>query len=115
MPNTRQLRQKDLEEIYTGPQINSGEKFAQTFTAITITMMYSSGIPLLYLIATISLFWSFWFNKVMLVRWYSRTYEFNEQLPIDSMRFIKFAFLMHFLCGGVQLSKSNILQEKDVH
>ena len=27
-PNTRQLRQKDLQALYTGPQIESGEKFA---------------------------------------------------------------------------------------
>ena len=78
-------------------------------------MMYSSGIPLLYFIATLSLFWSFWFNKIMLMRWYQKTMEFNEQLPIASMRFMKFAFLMHFLCGGYQLSKSNILQEENVH
>lgn len=51
----------------------------------------------------------------MLIRWYQKTYEFNEELPIKSMHLMKFAFLMHFLCGGYQLSKSNILQEDDVH
>ena len=114
-PNTRQLRQKDLQALYTGPQIESGEKFAQTFNIISITLMYSSGLPALYAIAFVSFAFAYWFDKVMLMRYYQRTTEFNEELPIKSMVFMKFAFACHFVFAAWQLYKSDILNNENIH
>jgi hypothetical protein len=80
--NTKQVRQKDLETLYTGPQIEAGEKFAQTFNSISVCLMYSTGLPILYAISFIFFLVAYSFNKVMLLRFYQTTYEFNEQLPI---------------------------------
>ena len=42
---------------------------------------------------------SYWFNKIMLMRYYQKTYEFNEILPIKSMRLLKLAYFMHVIAG----------------
>lgn len=85
IPNTKNLRKSDLHKLYTGPQIESGEKFAQMFVSICVCFMYSLGLPILYPIVALAMVVSYWFNKIMLMRFYQRTYEFNETLPMQSM------------------------------
>ena len=77
-PNTKQLRQKDLQVIYTGTQIEAGEKFAQLYNSILICFAYSSAMPILYPISCMAMAFAFWFNKIMLMRYYQKTNEFNE-------------------------------------
>jgi len=55
------------------------------FVSICICLMYSLGLPILYPICFIAMAASYWFNKIMLMRFYQRTYEFNETLPMQSM------------------------------
>lgn len=76
--NSKQIRQKDLEKLYTGPQIEAGEKFAQMFNSISICLMYSTGLPMLYCISFLFFFFAYWFDKIMLLRYYQTTFEFNE-------------------------------------
>ena len=103
IPNTKFLRKSDLHKLYTGPQIESGEKFAQMFVSICVSFMYSLGLPILYPIVALAMIVSYWFNKVMLMRFYQRTYEFNETLPMQSMQMMKVAFIAHFAVGIVKL------------
>jgi len=110
-PNSKQMRQSDLQDIYTGPQIEAGEKFAQTFNVITICLMYSVGLPILYFIATISFIVAYWFNKAMLMRYYQKTYEFNELLPLKSQSFMKLGICLHLCLSIAKISNGKLLQE----
>jgi hypothetical protein len=100
IPNSKKMRQKDLQELYTGPQIKAGEKFAQMFTALTITLTYSTGLPLMYFILTLYYLFAYWFNKIMLMRYYQKTYEFNESMTINSISSFKFAIFIH-MCTSI--------------
>jgi len=51
----------------------------------------------------------------MLMRYYQRTTEFNQELPIKSMVFMKFAFACHFVFAAWQLYKSDILNYQNIH
>ena len=46
------------------------------------------------------------------MRFYQRTYEFNETLPMQSMQMMKVAFIAHFAVGIVKLYMGkNILEQ----
>jgi ABC-type uncharacterized transport system permease subunit len=74
------------------------------FVSICICMMYSLGLPILYPICFVAMAASYWFNKITLMRFYQRTYEFNETLPMQSMKMMRLAITVHFVLGIVQLS-----------
>jgi len=109
VPNTKKIRQADLEKLYTGPQIEAGEKFAQMFTSMSITLMYSCGLPVLYMISFVFFVVAYWFNKIMLMRYYQKTYEFNDELPIKSIHFLKFGTGLHFVMTIIQLGNRKLL------
>jgi hypothetical protein len=77
--------------------------------------MYSLGLPILFPILAVAMIISYWFNKVMLMRFYQKTYEFNEDLPMASMEIMKLAFLAHFMIGAVKLSMGKQILDDDDH
>jgi len=45
----------------------------------------------------------------MLLKYYQKTTEFNESLPIESMSLIQIALFAHFVIGLIQLSNYDII------
>lgn len=60
---TKKLTQDDLIKLYTGPEFLVEMRYASIINVILITMMYSSGLPVLYLSAIIHLFLLYWIDK----------------------------------------------------
>jgi hypothetical protein len=90
--------------------MEAGEKFAQTFNAISIYLMYSIGLPILYSLAILFFVVAYWFNKIMLMRYYQKTFEFNEQLPISSTYYMQWGILLHIVNVVIKLSNKHLLQ-----
>ena len=66
-------------------------------------------MPLLYPIGTLFFFLTYWFDKVSLMRYYQKTKEFNEELPISSVKLFKYAIIIHFMLSGFLYSSSGML------
>ena len=56
---TRQLSQEDYENVNTGPDTEMEVKYANILVVTYVTMLYGSGIPILYLIAACFFFATF--------------------------------------------------------
>jgi len=112
-PNSKKLRQVDLERLYTGPQIQAGEKFAQMLNALTICLTYSAGIPLMYFIMVIFFVVAYWFNKMMLMRYYQITFEFSEVMPMKAILYLKYGILLHILVSIWMFSNPSLLQHQE--
>ena len=74
-------------------------------------MMFSTGMPLLYLLAAIFFTVLYWVYKFLLLKFYMRTSRFNEGLPISATSTAKFALLFHVIFGGYMVTNSTILPE----
>ena len=72
--------------------------------------MYSSGLPILYPISFVFFVTAYWFNKIMLMRYYQKTYVFNEELPIMSMKYMKFGIVLHFIVSVLKLKNYKLLE-----
>lgn len=84
-PRTKKFKQKELNELYSGTEIEIGFKLAYVYTFIFVCLMYSYGIPILYLITFVYFAITYWFEKLWLLRFYKKTREFDEKLPIKSL------------------------------
>ena len=106
---SKQLLQEDLNELYTGKQISSHYVYAQLFTYLYCIMMFSTGMPLLYLFGAIFYTIFYWFYKCMLLKDYTRTNKINEELPITTTSYVTVAVYLHVMIGGYMITNSSIL------
>ncbi|CDW82913.1 UNKNOWN [Stylonychia lemnae] len=56
----------EYENIYTGPEFLMEFRYSSILTQLYIILMYSPGMPILYLIAFFSFFLTYWFDKFFL-------------------------------------------------
>lgn len=102
--NTKLVLQSDVNLLYTGDQIASHYVYAQNYTYLCVVLMYSSGLPLLYPFAALFYCVLYWVYKGLLLKYYARTTKFNEEIPIQSMAWVKFGLVMHLFIGSIMLS-----------
>ena len=74
-------------------------------------MMFSTGMPLLYLLAAIFYTVLYWVYKFLLLKFYMCTSRFNEGLPISATSTAKIALLFHVVFGGYMVTNSTILPD----
>lgn len=68
--HTRKKTRKEYIDLYTGPQFNIGMRYSQILTTIFAVLIYSSGIPLLYLCCFVFFLITYWIDKWLILRLY---------------------------------------------
>ena len=64
---------------------------------IFISLAYATAMPIFYFISLVYFDLTFKYEKVCLVKVYSRTKIFSEELPVLSMKLTKFAIIINIL------------------
>jgi hypothetical protein len=77
-------------------------------------MTHSSGMPVLYIIGFINYFLTYWIYKILLVKHYSKTVAFNEDLPLLSINYIRIGIGFHLIEGAVVFSNSKIISDAQI-
>lgn len=106
--NTKQVLQADLEELYTGEEVDGSTLYTNFMIQMLITFTYCGGLPVLYFIAFfnyISLYWSY---KFLFLKYYRKTTDFNEGLPMYITQYIKAAVGLHFIVTFFMLTNRDI-------
>ena len=62
---TRKVIQTDYENVYMGPEFTLDSRYAQTLTVIFTIFMYSSGLPILYMIGFVYFLFTYWVDKIL--------------------------------------------------
>jgi hypothetical protein len=106
---TRKLTQTDLNALYTGSQIPSHYIYAQNFTYLWCVLSYSGGMPILYPIGALFFFILYWILKFMLLKYYSRTTSFTEELPLFSTKFMIVGLVLHGIAFVFMVSNTALL------
>ena len=68
--NTKQLTQDDLETLYTGEKFEGDKSISRMTSTLLVCLAFSSGMPILYVIAFAFFFITYVTNKVMLMQYY---------------------------------------------
>ena len=71
--------------------------------------MYSSGIPVLYLVAFLFYTVLYWVYKFLLIKFFQKTSKSNENLAVKSMSYLKYGIVIHMIIGGLMYINISIL------
>ena len=85
------------------------------FTYIYVSIIYSYGMPILYPICAFNFILAYWIEKTYLLRFYQKTKEFDQDLPIRSISLIKYVIFLHYLMSCMFCFMSSFLDTLPVY
>lgn len=109
---TKKLTQEDYEKINTGDPVQWDYKFANLLTILFLTMLYGSGIPIMYIIAFVYFFVTYWVDKWLIFYNHRKPNEFGEKMTLKVLSNFKYAVFLHVLGSLFMYSNNNILPQK---
>ena len=62
---TRQVLQEDYEQMNSGSEFTLDSRYASALTTIFMVMMYSPGMPMMYVIGFAYFFITYWTDKAL--------------------------------------------------
>ena len=91
------MAQSDYEKMYIGPVFNLQIREAQLMSLVFLTMTFGAGMPLVYFIAVVTVFVSFWVDLYLLINFYSLTNQFTKHLSASTVGVLPWAVIVHLL------------------
>ncbi len=67
---TKKITRKDYFNLYLGPNFDMGSRYSQILVTIFVVLIYSPGMPILYVCGFLFLFICYWVDKILLLRFY---------------------------------------------
>jgi len=96
---TKKIIQSEYEDLYTGPEFILHVRYAQVLSTIYVTLAYSSGMPLLYLLNFCILFVQYWVDKILVFNYYKKTPQFTRHLSRSVVNLLPWTLVLHALFG----------------
>ena len=87
-------------------------RLAQIIAFTWVTFMYSSGLPILFLITAVNFVLIYWVDKWLVLRFYRTPKNYDELCINFSLEEIKLSFVFHFIIGAIVFSNKKILTSK---
>ena len=109
---TKQVTQEDYDAINTGSELLMDYKFANILVVTLIVMTYGSGIPIMYPIAALYFFATYWTDKFLIYYHHRKPLFFDEKLALHTQGWLKLAIVLHLCVGFLMMSNSHILPVK---
>jgi len=102
------VTQQKLDKIYRLPDWSVSYRLAQVMNAITCIMMYSGGMPALYVVGVIYCFVAYWTDKVVLLRGSCKPPTFNQNVVVTALRLFPIVALMHTIIALWMFGQQNL-------
>jgi len=78
-----------------------------------VIQMYSSGMPILYLIGLIFYLVTYCVNKFLLIYYYQKSRTLTRTIPIFTSEYLKYGLLLHLIVSCFILTNSTAFKTKD--
>ena len=88
--------------------------YAQAFTTILVTMMYSAGCPILYPITFLNFVIVYWVYKMLLISHFKKATAFDENLAFNTIELFKWSVIIHLVTSLMMFTNHNILSSTRV-
>lgn len=66
----------------TGDDAMMDVRYANILTVIYVVMFYGSGIPIMYVLAAVYFFSTYWFDKVLILDYYKKPNVLDESMTL---------------------------------
>ncbi|CAG9312667.1 unnamed protein product [Blepharisma stoltei] len=87
--------QHELNSLYAGPEFQLSVRVAQILNTIFTCFLYSGGIPLLNIICFFTLFFAYWTDKFLILRYYRAPPLYSNQINNKFQSYMPYAILLH--------------------
>lgn len=77
-------------------------------------MMYSSGMPILYVVGFLTFSFAYLFQKCYIIKYHRKTTAFDQELAFDTIQFFRIAVVIHLAMSAIMLTNKNILSVQDL-
>jgi hypothetical protein len=105
--NTRQ----EYLALYIGPEFDIGTRYSMILTTLFVTLVYSSGMPLLYVCCFFYFFMIYWIDKLMILRFYKKPPHTDIYIANLFNIIILFGMVIHYGFGIWTYGNKNILTD----
>ena len=100
--------QSDLNRRYTPPRLNVGQRLPVVMKGIVVTMLFSSGMPILYVLSAGQLWFSYNLEKFMMLYVLARPPALDETLITSSVKQMHNWMLAHLALAVWMFGDSDI-------
>jgi len=107
---TKTQTQTDFEAVNIGNEFFIENRQSSIMFFVFITMMYSGGLPVLYPIASVYFFVTYWMDKYLLINFYKEPPHFNELMVKEIIYTFKWAFACHFIVSIFMYKDPKIME-----
>lgn len=76
-----------------------------------VSTLYTSGIPLFYLVASCSFFIQFWVDKAFFLRMYKRPPSYGVELIADCLDILPWSIVLHLILGIWMYGSNDVLYD----
>lgn len=83
--------------------------YAQLITTLMAVLSFSAGMPVLYLIAAIFYIIYYLVYHCLILRYHSKTANFNHNLPMASLDYIYWALVLHLFFGMFMFTNEKLI------
>ena len=94
---TRKLVQEDYENVNLGNEFALEFRYSRILTVLSITFLYSGGMPILYPVAAAGLFIAYWMDKCLLFNYYRKPIAFDKLLAEQTLGYFKYIVVLHII------------------
>jgi hypothetical protein len=89
--------QLELNQLYQGRRFELAERYSVLLVTVFVCMMFSAGLPLLWLVASFTFFTTYWFDKTTFLRSYRIPPRYDESLDEYAASVLPVAVVPHLL------------------
>jgi hypothetical protein len=110
----RAKHQLELLELYTPPEFEISTNFAKMLVTVYCCMMYSSGMPILYIFGAMYMFVTYWTDKAVLLRGCRRPPSYNTRMAKTAATLMLYACFLHCMIAVVMLGQPCVFPSASV-
>mmetsp|Transcript_20514 Transcript_20514/g.25229 ORF Transcript_20514/g.25229 Transcript_20514/m.25229 type:complete len:199 (+) Transcript_20514:2399-2995(+) len=107
---TRKLAQEDYENVNTKREFMLEFRYSNMLTVLAVAFLYSGGMPILYPVAALYFFITYWFDKCTLFNCYRRPIKFDNYMARKTLDWYKYILLLHIVGFLLMHGQTPILQ-----
>ena len=91
--------QPQLNDLYTGAQFSLSPRYGMLQTCAFTCFLYSSGMPILVLVAAVTFLVTYAIDRVQLLRLSVLPPQYDEKLALSVLKAFKYCIVLHLLFG----------------
>jgi len=110
---TKKKTQASYESLYSGPEFYVDTRYSQILTLIFVCLLYSGGMPFLYLTSFIQLVLSYFVDKYFLLRITKLPKNYDQHLAIVVRLTLYGAVFIHLLFAIFMFGQPDILKSEN--